>query len=55
MSQMSLVITIRKDVTDRDQGELIFNLVKTKLADRPDLTLTGHVTNQFTPEEEPPG
>lgn len=56
MAQMQLVITVRKEVADRDQGELIFRLVEQRLADRPDLTLSGHVTNHFelTPEPPPP-
>lgn len=56
MSDMNLVITVRKKVPDRDQGELIFRLVEQKLEDRPDLDLTGHITNHFelTPETPPP-
>lgn len=56
MADMYLVITVRKMVTDRDQGELIFRLVQQRLEDRPDLTLTGHVTNHFdlTPDPPPP-
>jgi len=48
---MQLVITLRKDVADRDAGKEIFELVKGKLADRPDIIVTGHVTNHFEPEE----
>ncbi len=48
---MQLVITLRKDVEDRDEGEAVFELVKTRLADRPDVKVTGHVTNHFTLEE----
>lgn len=56
MADMSLVITVRKQVADRDQGELIFRLVEQKLADRPDLIVSGHITNHFelTPETPPP-
>jgi len=54
MAQMHLVITVRKEVADRDQGELIFLLVQQKLEDRPDLTITGHVTNHFNLAPEPP-
>lgn len=55
-AEMYLVVTVRKMVADRDQGELIFRLIEQKLADRPDLTITGHVTNHFelTPETPPP-
>lgn len=56
MSQMYLVVTVRREVADRDQGELLFRLVEQRLADRPDLILAGHVTNHFelTPETPPP-
>ncbi len=54
MAEMQLVITVRKMVADRDQGELIFRLVEQKLSDRPDLTLTGHVTNHFEITPVPP-
>jgi len=54
MSQMHLVITIRKKVTDRDQGELIFRLVEQRLSDRPDLELSGHVSNHFDLSSDPP-
>lgn len=50
---MQLIITLRKDVADRDEGEAIFELVKTKLEDRPDIRVTGHVTNHFIEPEEP--
>lgn len=48
---MELVIVLRKTVADRDEGEIIFELIKTKLTDRPDIKVTGHVTNHFPPEE----
>jgi len=51
--QMYLVITVRKPVTDRDQGKLIFDMIKQRLEDRPDLTITGHVTNHFALETPP--
>ncbi|MBA7701436.1 hypothetical protein ES703_110174 [subsurface metagenome] len=49
---MKLVITLRKEVADRDEGELVFEAVKEKLSDRPDIKITGHVTNHFI-EAEP--
>lgn len=49
--KMYLIITVRKEVADRDQGKLIYDLVKQKLEDRPDLLITGHVTNHFDLEE----
>ncbi len=50
---MKLVITLRKEVADRDEGETIYELVKTRLADRPDVEVHGHVTNHFIEIEEP--
>lgn len=52
---MYLIVTARKEVVDRDQGELIFRMIEQRLADRPDLTLSGHVTNHFELTPEPPG
>jgi len=49
--QMYLVITIRKPVPDRETGSTIFQLVKQRLEDRPDLEISGHVTNHFNLEE----
>ena len=50
---MRLIITLRKEVEDRDEGEFIYNLVKDRLNDRPDVEISGHVTNHFIEEEEP--
>lgn len=49
---MYLVITLRKEVEDREAGQTIYELVKIKLADRPDIEVHGHVTNHFDMEEE---
>lgn len=49
--EMYLIITVRKPVADRDQGRLIYDLVKQRLEDREDLIITGHVTNHFDLEE----
>lgn len=50
---MKLVITLRKEVADRDEGEALYQLVKQKLSDRPDVKISGHVTNHFLEEPEP--
>lgn len=50
---MQLVITLRKDVADRQEGEQVYTTVKQKLEDRPDIKITGHVTNHFPESEEP--
>lgn len=44
---MQLVITLRKEIPDRDTGLQIYELVKQRLADRPDVIVIGHVTNHF--------
>jgi len=49
---MQVVVTLRKEVPDRDAGEAIFELVKLKLVDRPDIIVTGHITNHFIEEPE---
>lgn len=52
--KMQLVITLRKEVEDRDAGKEIYELVKQRLEDRPDVIVTGHVTNHFVLEEPEP-
>lgn len=42
-----VIITARKEVPDRDQARLIYDLVKERLADRPDVKLTGQFSNHF--------
>jgi len=50
--KMYLTITLRKEVPDRDTGRVIFDLVKTRLEDRPDIKITGSVSNHFDLEPE---
>lgn len=50
--KMFLIITLRKEVPDRDTGKVIYELVKQKMADRPDVEIQGHVTNHFDLDEE---
>lgn len=54
MDAMNLVITLRKEVPDRETGLQIYELVKQRMADRPDVTVTGHVTNHFDLAQDPP-
>lgn len=55
MDKMFLIITLRKEVPDRDAGRAIYEIVKDRMADRPDVTISGHCTNHFDLEEpEPP-
>ncbi len=44
---MLVVITLRKEVPDRDSARTIFDLVKQKMSDRPDIVVTGHCSNHF--------
>lgn len=44
---MYLVITLRKIVPDREAGRAIYDLVKERFIDKPDIQVTGHVTNHF--------
>lgn len=50
---MELIITLRAQVETQEQGKEIYQLVKQKLEERPDVTITGHVTNHFKIEDEP--
>ena len=54
MDKMYLVITLRKEVPDRETGSAIYELVKTRMADRPDVLIRGLVTNHFDLEEAEP-
>jgi len=49
-----IVIVLRKRVPDNAAGQAIFELVKAKLADRPDIIITGQITDQLTSEPEEP-
>lgn len=46
-----IVITARKKVETREQARLVYDVVKQKLADRPDIEITGHFTNHFDLDE----
>lgn len=50
---MQLIITLRKEVADQAEGQQTFEAVKQKLEDRPDIKVTGHITNHFEEEEKP--
>jgi len=49
---LTLIITARKEVPDRDTGRAIYDLVKERLADRPDIDISGHVSNHFSAAED---
>ncbi len=42
-----VIITARKEVPDRDTARAIYDLVKQRMADRPDVVITGHFSNHF--------
>ena len=48
MADMEVIITLRKTVPDREAGQAAYDLVKQKLADHPEIKVTGSVTNHFT-------
>jgi len=50
---MYLIITARKPVPDRDTARQIYDLIKQRLADRPDIILSGQVTNHFDMDTPP--
>lgn len=47
------IITARKEVPDRDTARQIFDMVKARLADRPDVQVTGHFSNHFDLADDP--
>lgn len=47
---MYIVITLRKEVPDRETGRAIYDLVKQRMADRPEVKISGAVSNHFTDE-----
>lgn len=51
--QMYLVVTLRKAVADRPEGDALFETVKQRLSDRPGIKVSGHVVNHFEETEIP--
>ncbi len=51
MDKMYLIITLRKEVPDRETGRTIYDLVKERMSDRPDVEIKGHVSNHFDLEQ----
>lgn len=45
--KMFVIITARKEVADIAEARTIYDWVKTKLTDRPDVEITGHASNHF--------
>jgi len=54
MAQLNLSIYLRKPVDTLEEGEALYELVKERLADRPDITISGTTSNHYesvVPEE----
>jgi len=47
------IITARKEVPSREDARAIYDLVKGKFADRPDIVIAGHFSNHFDLGDEP--
>jgi hypothetical protein len=54
MDKMILVITLRRDVPDKDTAKTMVEIVQTKLADHPEVTITSHTTDHFDLPEDTP-
>ncbi len=49
--KMYVTITLRKEVPDRDAARVIYDLVKARMADKPDVKVTGSANNHFDLDE----
>lgn len=49
--KMYLTVALRKEVEDLDQGRFLFEMIKTRLEDKPEITVTGNVSTQFKLED----
>lgn len=45
--EMYVVITLRKPIPDPEAGRNIYDIVKQRMSDRPDVEVRGHITNHF--------
>ena len=50
--KMYVIITAKKEVPDRETARAVYDLVKDRMSDRPDVDLHGHCTNHFDLDEE---
>lgn len=46
-NQSFVTVTLKKEVADKETAEIMIEMVKTKLADKPDIKITGHFTAHF--------
>lgn len=54
MDKMILIITLRKDVTDKASAKALVEMVKGRLTDYPQVTITSHTTEHFDLPENTP-
>jgi len=52
--KMYVVICLRREVPDRETGRMLYDLVKLRLADRPDIIVSGSCSNHFQDDPVPP-
>lgn len=53
MDRMILVMTLRRDVPDKATAKNIVQIVKDKLSDHPEVSITSHTTDHFDLPEVP--
>lgn len=49
---MELIVTLRKEVADQAEGKSLYEFVKDKLKEKPEVKVTGMVNNHFIEEPE---
>jgi len=48
---MHLTIVLRKEIPDKDTGQVLFEFVKSKLTDYPEVQISGQVNETLDNEE----
>lgn len=48
--QFKLIVVLRKGTDTPEEAEALYNIVKQKLADHPEIEISGHVTNHYDDE-----
>ena len=47
MDKIQLIVTLRKEVPDIPTAKTLYQAVKTKMADTPDVVVTGSITTRM--------
>lgn len=50
---LMVVITIRKEVADQVEANVLYNKAKQQVEDVPGVTISGHTSNHFAQETTP--